>query len=158
MSAAVSHKSSTSAHLVTDTKVPTTHVDTLPAPPDETPKVVILGPPSSGTIGQRRRLSRAMKSMAQRQLKKVQSGTLRHRRSHRDFSLDRSRDSSLVDSRRAQFRAQRAKRVACRRSDRTKPGAEDCSVAKRTSVDESELVFFGEFKANPSIGYACVVC
>ena len=115
---------------------------------------VLLGAPSEGTIAQRRQLTRAIRSLAQRQLKSHHSGILRFERD-RSVSLERPLESSsAITSRRNQHRATVTKRRACRRV-RSRVGL---STGQRLLTKKESMVFFGEFKANPRAGFlGCVV-
>lgn len=119
----------------------------------------ILGAPSAGTIAQRRLLTRAIRSLAQRQLKSHRSGILRFERDSRSASVERPLESSAVNSRRTHHRATTAKRRACRRARSRTNLSGQRLLAKKASTIGSEMVFFGEYKANPRSGslLGCVV-
>ena len=118
------------------------------------PSGFVLGAPSEGTIAQRRQLTRAIRSLAQRQLKSHHSGILRFERD-RSVSLERPLESSAITSRRNQHRVTVTKRRACRRV-RSRVGL---STGQRLLTKKESMVFFGEFKANPRSGnlLGCVV-
>lgn len=117
------------------------------------PSVFILGAPSEGTIAQRRQLTRAIRSLAQRQLKSHHSGILRFERD-RSVSLERPLESSAIISRRNQHRVTVVKRQACRR---VRSRSRVLSGQRMLTKKES-MVFFGEFKANPRASLlGCVV-
>lgn len=118
-------------------------------------QVFVLGKPSDGTIAQRRKLTRAIRSvpsLAQRQLKSHHSGILRFERDSRSCSRERPSESSVITSRRTQHRVKTAKKRACRR---VRSGADLSNgrvLAKKASTIGSEMVFFGKFQANQSSG------
>jgi hypothetical protein len=145
--------------------------------------VVLLGPPSAGTIAQRRALTRAIRSFAQRQLRTQFSTTsLSHRleqqressRSRqrspsrsRDLQLQRSHEVGAIAMRRCQNRVLRSKRRASSRlgyghtlapPGQTAAGGQRVLVKKASKIG-SEMMFFGEFKANPGKQWfnGCVV-
>jgi hypothetical protein len=145
--------------------------------------IVLLGPVSAGTIAQRRALSRAIRSFAQRQLRTQFSTTsLSHRleqqressRSRqrspsrsRDLQLQRSHEGSAIAMRRCQNRVLRSKRRASSRlghghtlapPGQTAGGGQRVLVKKASRIG-SEMMFFGEFKENPGRQWfnGCVV-
>lgn len=148
-------------------------------------KIVILGPVSAGTIAQRRALARAIRSLAQRQLRSQfsttslshrleqqrESSRTRHRSPSRsrDVQLQRSHEGSAIALRRCQNRALRSKRRASSRLGHGHSLAPPGHVAgggdaqrvlvKKASKIGSEMMFFGEFKANPGRQWfnGCVV-
>jgi hypothetical protein len=149
---------------------------------DKDKAIVLLGPPSAGTIAQRRALTRAIRSFAQRQLRTQFSTTsLSHRleqqressRSRqrspsrsRDLQLQRSHEVGAIALRRCQNRVLRSKRRASSRlgygHSLAPPGqtaGEQRVLVKKASKIGSEMMFFGEFKANPGKQWfnGCVV-
>ena len=149
-------------------------------------KLVILGPTSAGTIAQRRALTRAIRSLAQRQLRshlsttslshrleqQRESSRTRHRSPSRsrDLQLQRSHEGSAIALRRCQNRALRSKRRASSRLGHGHSLAPPGHIAggngdaqrvlvKKASKIGSEMMFFGEFKANPGRQWfnGCVV-
>jgi hypothetical protein len=176
-----------------DTAAPTTRSNT-PQPSSEDINddddknknkiIVLIGPVSAGTIAQRRALTRAIRSFAQRQLKTQFSTTsLSHRleqqressRSRqrspsrsRDLQLQRSHEGSAIAMRRCQNRVLRSKRRASSRlghghslapPGQTAGGHGQRVLVKKASKIGSEMMFFGEFKANPGRQWfnGCVV-
>jgi hypothetical protein len=180
-----------------DTAVPTPRSDT-PQPcsndnndddvdNNKNKAVVFLGPPSAGTIAQRRALTRAIRSFAQRQLRTQFSTTsLSHRLEQqressrtrqrspsrsRDLQLQRSHEVGTIALRRCQNRVLRSKRRASSRlgyghtlapPGQTGPGGGvngQRVLVKKASKIGSEMMFFGEFKANPGKQWfnGCVV-
>ena len=150
---------------------------------DKDKAVVLLGPPSAGTIAQRRALTRAIRSFAQRQLRTQFSTTsLSHRleqqressRSRqrspsrsRDLQLQRSHEVGAIAMRRCQNRVLGSKRRASSRlgyghtlapPGQTAAGGQRVLVKKASKIG-SEMMFFGEFKANPGKQWfnGCVV-
>jgi hypothetical protein len=150
---------------------------------NEDKAIVLLGPVSAGTIAQRRALSRAIRSFAQRQLRTQFSTTsLSHRleqqressRSRqrspsrsRDLQLQRSHEGSAIAMRRCQNRVLRSKRRASSRlghghtlapPGQTAGGGQRVLVKKASRIG-SEMMFFGEFKENPGRQWfnGCVV-
>ena len=147
--------------------------------------IVLLGPVSAGTIAQRRALTRAIRSFAQRQLRTQFSTTsLSHRleqqressRSRqrspsrsRDLQLQRSHEGSAIAMRRCQNRVLRSKRRASSRlglghghtlaPPGQAAGGGQRVLVKKASKIGSEMMFFGEFKANPGRQWfnGCVV-
>lgn len=110
---------------------------------------IIVGCPSNGTIAQRRQLARAIRSLAQRQLKSYRSGSLRMERTRRICSLEKPTQGSTIKARRRLNRAMAAKRRDGRRN-RAEPGGSDNRLAvNEAATVGSQMVFFGEFKANP---------
>lgn len=149
-------------------------------------KPVILGPVSAGTIAQRRALTRAIRSLAQRQLKshlsttslshrleqQRESSRTRHRSPSRtrELQLQRSHEGSAIALRRCQNRVLRSKRRASSRLGHgngglAPPGQSSAGghgqrvLVKKASKIGSEMMFFGEFKANPGRQWfnGCVV-
>jgi hypothetical protein len=118
------------------------------------PSGFVLGAPSEGTIAQRRQLKRAIRSLAQRQLKSHHSGILRYERD-RSVSTERLLESSsAITSRRNQHRVTVSKRRAIRRVR----SRVSLSAGQRLLTKKESMVFFGEFKANPRAGFlGCVV-
>lgn len=110
------------------------------------PSTCKLSSPSQGTIAQRRRLSRRMKAT---NLKQQRSrANLKHQKSgsgYRNVAFEKVYDSHAIDSRRSYNRSMRAKRRACQRV-----------LAKKASVEGSEMWFFGEYKPHRE-GVGCVV-
>ena len=173
-----------------DTAVSTPRSDT-PQPCSDDGKnknkaVVILGPPAAGTIAQRRALTRAIRSFAQRQLRTQFSTTsLSHRLEQqressrtrqrspsrsRDLQLQRSHEVGAIAMRRCQNRVLRSQRRASSRlgygqslappGQTTGGGVNGQRVlVKKASKIGSEMMFFGEFKANPGKQWfnGCVV-
>ena len=146
-------------------------------------KVVLLGPVSASTIAQRRALTRAIRSFAQRQLRTQFSTTslslrLEQQRESsrsrqrspsrsRDLQLQRSHEGSAIAMRRCQNRVLRSKRRASSRlghghtlapPGQTAGGGQRVLVKKASKIG-SEMMFFGEFKANPGRQWfnGCVV-
>jgi hypothetical protein len=114
------------------------------------PGEFVLGTPADGAIAKRRLLASAIRSLAQRQLRSHHSGILRYERESRSASLERLLDSSsAVTSRRTQQRATTTKRRAIRRVRSRANLSSQRLLAKKASTIGSEMVFFGEFKANP---------
>jgi hypothetical protein len=126
----------------------------VPCPPPA--NTFLLGLPSEGTIAQRRELKRAIRSLAQRQLKSHTSGILRFEHD-RASSVERSMadSSSAINSRRNHNRVTLTKRRAIRRV-RSRSGL---STGQRLLTKKESMVFFGEYKANPRAGnlLGCVV-
>ena len=113
------------------------------------PSGFVLGAPSEGTIAQRRQLKRAIRSLAQRQLKSHHSGILRFERD-RSVSCERSLESSsAITTRRNQHRATVTKRHAVRRVR----SRVSLRTGQRLLTKKESMVFFGEFKANPRAGF-----
>lgn len=131
----------------------------LPVTPPDTPAFV-LGSPKNGIIAKRRDITRAIKSITQRHLRKQRSfsGSLKSQRSFRTFSLEKPKEISAIECKRAQHRAKRAQRMAGR-SAQGHLKASTALLAKKASFEGSEMHFFGEFKANPGPWdhYGCVV-
>jgi hypothetical protein len=110
----------------------------------------VLGTPADGAIAKRRLLASAIRSLAQRQLRSHRSGILRCEHHSRSASLERPLDSSsAVTSRRTQQRATTTKRRAIGRVRSRANLSSQRLLAKKASIIGSEMVFFGEFKANP---------
>ncbi|KAM0717272.1 hypothetical protein Q7P37_007124 [Cladosporium fusiforme] len=113
-----------------------------------------LSHPSDGTIAQRRKLSRKLRNLnIKRQRSRANlraahtaaAGSRSSSMGYRSFSLEKPLDTSAIDSRRALNRSMRVKRLACQRV-----------LAKKASVEGSEMWFFGEYRPNQE-GLGCVV-
>lgn len=138
-------------HLDNPTTLALSRTTTSEIPPSQ---VFVLGQPSDGTIAQRRKLTRAIRSvpsLAQRQLKSHHSGILRFERD-RSCSVERSIEGSAISSRRTQHRVKTAKKRACRRVRSRADLKNGRVLAKKASTIGSEMVFFGKFQANPQSG------
>jgi hypothetical protein len=127
----------------------TTTTSDTPHPPGD----FVLGAPSEGTIAKRRQLVRAIRELAHRQLRSHRSGIFRLELDTRSCSLERPLESSAVTQRRTQHRAATTKRRAVKRVRSRASLSSQRLLAKKASLIGSEMVFFGEFKANPRARY-----